>query len=527
MKGTKKTAIVIGAGPAGLTFAYELLAKADVKPVIYEMRDCVGGIARTLDYHGNKIDIGGHRLFSNHDKINNWWVNFLPLQGAPSLDQIMLNEKTLLPDKKATADPEKTDRVMLVRRRVSRIFFLQKFFRYPLSEHFDTIINLGFFRMSAIIFSYIKAHIFPIRDENNLEDFFINRFGRVLYVIFFKKYTQKIWGVSCRKISPEWGYQRIKKLNIARIIFNSFRRLLVSANANLAREEDPGLVEKFMYPKLGIGQLWESVAEAVRKDGGQIVFSHKIVGLISAGNKITGVKVEDTVTGKTRTETGDYFISTMPVKDLIRCFGKGVSDEVREAAEGLPYRDFITVGLLLKSMKIKNNTRLKTIDNITPDNWIYVQDRGIKMGRIQIYNNWSPYMIKDIHTAWVGLEYFCSEGDSFWRKSDNEIIKYSIFETSKMGLADKDAVLDSVVIRTVKVYPAYFGSYSKFSAIRDFVNGYENLFLIGRNGMHRYNNMDDSMLTAMAAVDNIAKGVTTKENIWNIGMVPNNKIRKK
>lgn len=514
-----KKAIIIGAGPAGLTAAYELLRQTGIKPVIYEAEERVGGIARTIEYKGNRMDIGGHRLFSQDGGIEKWWTDFLPLQGSPSRDQIILSTKTGLSSGKNAPDPEKTDKVMLMRRRFSRIFFLRKFFSYPLSEHFDTFMKLGFMRTMTIFISYLAAHLFPIKKEKNLEDFFINRFGYVLYTIFFKKYTQKVWGVSCREISPEWGQQRIRTLNIKVILRNSVKHSLGKLGFKFdGKKTEASLIEKFLYPKLGIGQLWDEVADAVKKKGGKIYCGKRVVGLIYAGKKVTGLRVRDELTGETTTEEGDYFISTMPVKDMIRCMGRDVPDGVREVAEGLRYRDFILVGLLLKDIKIKNNTGVKTVNNILPDNWIYVQERDIHIGRIQIYNNWSPYMVKEMNTVLLGLEYFCNEGDLFWSKTDKEIIRHGVAEIDKMGLADRDSVLDGTVIRITKTYPAYFGSYGKFDIIKDFTDGFENLFLVGRNGMHRYNNLDHSMLTAMAAVDNIKNGRRTKENIWNINV---------
>jgi len=514
-----KRAIIIGGGPAGLTAAYELLRQTGIKPIIYEAEDRVGGIAKTIEYKGNRMDIGGHRLFSQNGEIEKWWADFLPLQGAPSLDQIMLRNKAVLSHKKNAPDPEKTDKVMLMRRRISRIFFLRKFFSYPLSEHLDTFMKLGFLRILNIFVSYIRSHLFPIKKEKNLEDFFINRFGYVLYTIFFKKYTQKVWGVSCRKISPEWGRQRIKSLSIGVVLYNSVKRFLKKLGFKFDNDKiETSLIEKFLYPKLGIGQLWDEVADAVKAKGGKIYCNKRVVSFVYTDKRLTGVKVKNEITGETTIEEGDYFISTMPVKDLIHCLGKDVPPEVKEVAEALRYRDFILVGLLLKDIKIKNNTNVKTINNILPDNWIYVQERDLRIGRIQIYNNWSPYMVKDMNTVWLGLEYFCNEGDIFWSKTDKEIIRYGITEIQKMGLADKDDVLESAVIKLTKTYPAYFGSYGRFGVIRDFTDRIENLFLVGRNGMHRYNNLDHSMLTAMAAVGNIKNGIKTKENIWNINV---------
>jgi protoporphyrinogen oxidase len=271
-----------------------------------------------------------------------------------------------------------------------------------------------------------------------------------------------------------------------------------------------------MYPKLGIGQLWREVSDAIKTKGGEIHLQHKVIVMTVKNNKIVGLKVRNELNGSIETKQADFVISTMSVKDLIQSLDNEVPQEIKKLANALPYRDFITVGLLLKKMKIKNKTKIKTINNIIPDNWIYIQERDVRLGRVQIYNNWSPYMVKDINTIWMGLEYFCSEGDFLWKKSDTEIIKYGIKESVKLGLIEECDILDSTVIRSLKTYPAYDGVYQKFSIIRNFTDTFENLFMIGRNGMHRYNNMDHSMLTAMTAVENIINNVKSKDNIWAI-----------
>ncbi|MDD4899826.1 MAG: NAD(P)/FAD-dependent oxidoreductase [Candidatus Omnitrophica bacterium] len=513
----KKTALIIGAGPAGLTAAYELLTKTDIKPIVYEINGSAGGIARTIEFKNNKIDIGGHRFFSKSEKVTQWWLGFLPLQGAPAKDDIILNRNVELSADKNAPDPEKTDKVMLMRNRISRILFLHKFFEYPLGAHFNTFINLGAVRTFKIGISYLKSCLFPIKKEKNLEDFFINRFGRQLYLTFFKKYTQKVWGVSCKSIPPEWGYQRVKGLSILKLLSVLIHDIFFKNRPRPdADQEETSLIKQFMYPKLGAGQLWEEVAQGVRKNGGDIFLHHKVIGLKAEGSSIIEAEIKDEITGNTIVMQADYFFSTMPVKDLIRCLNNYVPKNVADIAEELPYRDFITVGLLLKKMKIQNDSSIKTINNIIPDNWIYIQERYVKIGRLQIFNNWSPYMVADSNTAWLGLEYFCKEGDYFWNKPDSEIIDFGIKELIKLDFIENDSVLDGVVIRSAKAYPAYFGAYGQFDIIKNFTDNFENLFLIGRNGMHRYNNMDHSMLTAMAAVENITLGTKSKENIWAI-----------
>ncbi|MFZ2146466.1 MAG: NAD(P)/FAD-dependent oxidoreductase [Sedimentisphaerales bacterium] len=512
----EKTAIIIGAGPAGLTAAYELLDKTDIKPIIYEMTGDIGGISKTINYKGNRIDLGGHRFFSKSDRVMQWWENILPLQGVPARDDVVLGRDVPLSKKDNAPDPEKTDKVMLIRGRLSRIFFLRRFFDYPISLNLKTLSNLGLIRVIRIGLSYIKVRLFPIKNEESLQDFFLNRFGKELYLTFFKDYTEKIWGVPCDRIKAEWGAQRIKSLSVTKAILHAARGA-VSRDSSIAQKKtETSLIGQFMYPKLGPGQMWEEVAKLVKEKGGKIYLNHKVVGLKSKDNKIIEVKVRPQITGDIKTARGDYFFSTMPVRELIHSLGERVPQEIQKVAQGLMYRDFMTVGLLLRKLKIKNETKIKTLNDIIPDNWIYVQERDVKLGRLQIFNNWSPYMVKDRGTIWIGLEYFCTQGDNLWNKSDDDFTNFAVDEFAKIDIIEKRDVLDSIVIRMPKAYPAYFGTYDQFHLIRNFTDKIENLFLTGRNGMHRYNNQDHSMLTAMKTVENIINGVKSKNNIWSV-----------
>ena len=490
----QKTAIIIGAGPAGLTAAFELLDKTDIKPIIFEQSGDIGGISKTVNYKGNRIDIGGHRFFSKSDRVMKFWLDIIPLQG----------------------EREKNDDVMLLRRRISRIFFMRKFFDYPISLTIKTVFNLGLLRTFVIGLSYIKARAFKIKEEKSLEDFLINRFGRELYKTFFKDYTQKVWGVSCDKIQPEWGAQRIKGLSIARAIKHAVKAA-VRRDASIGQKEiETSLITQFLYPKFGPGQLWEKVAEIVKSKGGQIYLNHKVTGVEHRGNKVISLKVRNEKNNEQKIFEADSVFSSMPVKDLIEAMGQNVPQNVKEVGAGLCYRDFITVGLLVKKLKIKNDTDIKTTNDIVPDNWIYIQEKDVKIGRLQIFNNWSPYMVADDNTVWLGLEYFCNQGDELWNMPDEQFKKMAASELEKIGIIEQNDVLDSVVIRIEKTYPAYFGTFSRFDVIRNYTDSFDNLFLIGRNGMHRYNNQDHSMLTAMAAVENIANGITTKDNVWQV-----------
>jgi protoporphyrinogen oxidase len=513
----QEIAIIIGAGPAGLTAAYELLEKTDIKPIIFEMSPDIGGISKTVTYKGNRIDIGGHRFFSKSDKILNWWQSILPLQGKPSRDDIMLNRDITLSKVEGAPNPEKTDLVMLIRRRLSRIFFLRSFFDYPISLKWNTFRNLGAVKITKIGLSYIEAKILPIKNEKSLEDFFINRFGKQLYFIFFKDYTEKVWGVSCNSIKPDWGAQRIKGLSITKAIIHAVNSSLKKDISIDQKNIETSLIEQFMYPKLGPGQLWEEVARKIEGKGGEIHRKHEVTEIKWRDRKVIEVSVEDKETQIKKYFKCDYTFSTMPVQELIQAMDPSAPRSVQRVARGLKYRDFITVGVLLKKMKIKNKTKIPTVNNIVPDNWIYIQEKDVKLGRLQIFNNWSPYMVNDPEkTVWIGLEYFCNLGDELWSKSDDEFSKFAINELAHIDIIDKDDVMDSTVIRMPKTYPAYFGTYDDFQVIRDFTDEIENLFLIGRNGMHKYNNADHSMLTAMVAVENIINDRKSKNNIWEV-----------
>lgn len=511
----KKRALIIGAGPAGLTAAYELLEKTDIEPFVFEMTDEIGGISKTVNYKGNRIDIGGHRFFSKSDRVMMWWMNIMPLQGSPAVDDIILNRKKRYSDEKNAPDPERVDNVMLLRNRLSRVFFLRKFFNYPISLSIRTFLNLGFMRTLKIGFSYIYTKLFPIKNEKTLEDFFINRFGKELYKTFFKDYTEKVWGISCCKIKPDWGAQRIKGLSITKAVLNAVKTIFIKDKSIDQKNKETSLIDQYLYPKFGPGQLWELVNEKIKSRGGKVFLEHEVVGIDISGEKVVSIKVKDS-NGHIKTYKGDYFFSSMPVKDLISAFTTSVPERVYKVSQGLMYRDFITVGLLLRELKIKNHTKIKTVNNIVPDTWIYIQERDVRMGRLQIFNNWSPYMVKDKDTVWIGLEYFCNTGDELWSMSDEEFSEFAITELDKIDIIEKDKVLDSVVIRMPKTYPAYFGTYDEFHVVKNYTDKFENLFLVGRNGMHKYNNADHSMLTAMEAVDNILKGLTSKDNIWNV-----------
>lgn len=524
-----KTAIIIGAGPAGLTAAYELLDKTDIKPIIYEKTDYIGGLSKTINYNGNRLDIGPHHFYTKSERILNWWTNILPLQGAPEIDDLALDRTVELASQSTTRevgsdkiirnpapDPRKEDKVMLKRTRLTRIFFMRKFFAYPVSLNYKTLSNLGIKKTIKIGLSYIKTALRHIEPEKSLEDFFINRFGMELYSTFFKDYTEKVWGVPVDQIATDWGSQRIKGLSITKTVThalkNSFKR-----NPSISQKNvETSLAEQFLYPKLGSGQIYGEIARKIVENGGKIHKNRRVNGILTNGDLVTGITVVDESTGEIKEIKGDYFFSTMPVCELINSFKCEVPENVKNVADGLVYRDIIVVGLLLDKLLIKNDTNTPSVNDIVPDHWIYIQERNVKLGRLDVFNNFSPHMVKDENKVWIGLEYFCNEGDELWNMSEKDVIDFAISELTKIDIIHPDDVRDSMVIKEEKSYPAYFGTYHQFNLIKEFVEDYPNLFLIGRNGMHRYNNMDHSMLTAITAVENIIKGETSKENLWLI-----------
>ncbi|OSQ44334.1 NAD(P)/FAD-dependent oxidoreductase [Marivita geojedonensis] len=514
-----RTAIIIGAGPAGLTAAYELVTRTDIKPAILEAGHQVGGISRTVNYKGNRIDIGGHRFFSKSQRVMEWWEKILPFQSVGEVDGLTLtyhNQTTEMRTGRNGPNPEETDDVMLVRPRVSRILYDRKFFDYPISFSVRTLMNLGVGRSFRIGVSYLRAIAFPIRPERSLRDFIINRFGRELYLTFFESYTEKVWGVPCEKIPAEWGAQRIKGLSIVALIKNVLQKMRPQERDEISQmDTETSLIERFLYPKLGPGQLWEKVAREVVEKGGELHLEHRVVGLTSEGGKIASVDVVGP-NGVKRCVEGDLVFSTMPVRDLVQSLKPAAPKSVAEVASGLIYRDFLTVGVLLDRLAINGGATAEDLSRKVPDNWIYVQDPDVTVGRIQIFNNWSPYLVSEPDRIWVGLEYFVSESDEIWTQPDETTIAFAVAELDRLGFSTPEAVQDAIVVRTPKAYPAYFGTYDRIQEVRDFVSGFNNLFLIGRNGMHRYNNQDHSMLTAMVAVDGIVDAVDNRDSLWDI-----------
>ena len=509
-----KTAIIIGAGPAGLTAAYELLTRTGIKPVIVEAATQVGGLAKTINYKGNKIDIGGHRFFSKSKKVIDWWLHFLPLDPAITETAINLryqHQSTTHPISKK--EPVDKNRIMLLRKRKSRIFHNQRFFDYPLRLNGKTISNLGLIKMSRIGFSYLYARLFPEKPEQTLEQYFRNHFGNELYNTFFKDYTEKVWGVPCNKLPASWGRQRVKDLNITKVIGHAIRSFFTSNKSIDQSGTNTSLIEQFLYPPLGPGQLWETVAAEITRLGGTILLNTTVQKITGDGHhKILSLETKNHETGEIKNVPGDYFFSTMPIKELVANFQEvPVPGQVRQITGSLEYRDFLIVGLLASRLTLKDKNNVPVTDN-----WIYIQDKHVQAGRLQFFHNWSPFMVNDPGDAWIGVEYFCNAGDRFWQMDDTSIIDTVVKEMETIGVVNKSLVKDALVVRVKNAYPSYFGGYENFEIARNWLDTLENLFLIGRNGMHRYNNSDHSMLTAMAAVDNIIAGITDKSNIWDI-----------
>ena len=504
----KKKVVIIGAGPAGLSTAYELSKTNQFDITVLELEKFVGGISRTAFYKGNRMDVGGHRFFTKVDRVSELWHEIMPLQGAPSIDDRLLERK--IPLQENGPDPEKEDCVMLKRHRVSRIYFLKKFFDYPISMKPRTFINMGFGRTMKAGFGYLGS-CFHKRKEKSLEDFYINRFGKPLYQLFFESYTEKLWGVHPSKLSADWGAQRVKGLSLSKAFWNAITKPFRKKN----KKVETSLIEQFEYPKFGPGQLYTLLAQSLMDKGVKIIYEAEVNHIIlDESNNIKEVMCKNGYSYQ-----ADYFVSSMPIKDLFKAIGEDyINKEAYDVAVNLPYRDFITVGLLLDKLKIKNKTKIPTLNELVPDTWIYVQERDVTMGRIQIFNNWSPYMVEDpLNTVWMGLEYFCSEGDQMWESNDEDFINMAIDELVRMSIIEsKDDVIDATRLKVKKAYPAYFGSYDHFDLVRKELDNIKNLYCVGRNGQHRYNNMDHSMLTGLIAADYIKENNFDKTALWEV-----------
>ncbi|MBI2833500.1 MAG: NAD(P)/FAD-dependent oxidoreductase [Acidobacteria bacterium] len=445
--------VIVGAGPAGLTAAYEL-TRIEVPVLVFEQDSQVGGIARTVEYKGFRFDIGGHRFFTKVQIVRDLW------------------RSTLGSD-------------FLRRPRLSRIYYRGRFFDYPLKP-FNALSNLGILTSTLVLLSYLWIKLFPIKPEVSLEDWVSNRFGRRLYRIFFKTYTEKVWGIPCHTIGAQWAAQRIKGLSLRTALVN----MLFPRRSTRRGDTIKTLIDEFEYPRHGPGMMWDVFRRKVESAGGLVELDTAVIRLHHDGPHVTAVKIARN--GAERLQATTHVISTMPIRHLVRALEPPAPPDVIAAADRLKYRDFVTVALIIDE------------ESLFPDNWIYVHDDAVKVGRIQNFKNWSPDMVPDPRQTCLGLEYFCFEGDGLWSMRDADLIDLATRELTAIGLARPDKVIDGTVVRMPKAYPVYDEGYDEaLDVVRRYLARFENLQLVGRNGMHKYNNQDHSMLTAILAVRNL------------------------
>ncbi len=452
--------VIIGAGPAGLTAGY-ILAKDGVNVTVLEADDVVGGISRTAQYNGYRFDIGGHRFFTKIAPVEALWR------------EILGDEFIKVP-------------------RLSRIHYSGKYFDYPLKAG-NALRGLGLWNAMLMVASYVWSHLRPYPVEDNLEQWVSNRFGKRLYRTFFKTYTEKVWGIPCTEIRAEWAAQRIQGLSLAKAIINA---------ASLQKRSDSikTLINEFEYPRLGPGQMWEMTTARIRELGGEVLMKHEVAAVETRDNRVVAVRARSS-DGEKRIKA-DHVISTMPVRNLVRSLDPQPPAEIREAADGLNYRDFLTVALIFDQ------------DNLFPDNWIYIHTPGVKVGRIQNFNNWSRAMVPGEGRTCLGMEYFCFEGDGLWTSRDEDLVAMATREIGLLGLADPTKVIDGTVVRMPKAYPVYDSVYAgHLEKVRQHIDGLSNFHTVGRNGMHKYNNQDHSMLTAMMAVANMRGSA---HDVWSV-----------
>jgi len=462
--GDVRDLVVIGAGPAGLTAAYQW-AKAGGRPVVLEMSDAIGGISRTEKHHGYRFDIGGHRFFTKVGEVEQLW------------HEILGDDFIKVP-------------------RLSRIYYQGRYYSYPL-QLANALRNLGAYESARILFSYFKWKVWPKKQEENFEDWVINRFGGRLYWHFFRTYTQKVWGIPCTEIRADWAAQRIKNL--------SLKKAVVTALTGSRSHGTSTLINEFDYPRLGPGMMWERCAEKVVEMGGEVRMREKVVTIEHDGQGTVEKIVVERADGSRYDLKGDHYINSMPITALVRRLSPPAPQPVLDAANALNYRDFLIVCLMVEG------------DDPFPDNWIYIHSPEVKVGRIQNFRSWSKEMVPDENTSSLGMEYFCHEGDGLWGMDDKDLIDLASRELKELGLfGDGSRIADGTVIRQKKAYPVYDAGYKpNLDVIREYVQGMKNIQTVGRNGMHRYNNQDHSMLTAMLAVRNLQG---ESHDLWNVNV---------
>ena len=460
-----KSVAIIGGGPAGLTAAYMLQRDSDDhKPVVFEASDLVGGISRTESHNGYRFDIGGHRFFTKVTEVEELWHDICGDE-------------------------------LITRPRSSRIYYRGKFYNYPL-KIFNALFNIGPIEAVRVMLSYMRWKIWPHKREDNLEQWVTNRFGKRLFKHFFETYTEKVWGIKCTEIRADWAAQRIKNLSLMKAVWNA----LTGAN------DTASLIEEFEYPRLGPGQMWEMCRDKVVADGGDVHMRSYVRTIHRDGNRVTGIDIESDIEGEVKTyrEEADFFINSMPINEMVAAFSPAPPPEVVEAAKRLKYRDFLIVTLVLDHA------------DPFPDNWIYIHSPEVQVGRIQNFRTWSEHMVPNPDTASIGMEFFCHEGDGLWEMNNEDLIKLAGRELEQLGLADQKTVIDGTVIRQKKAYPVYDGEYMEnLDIIKDWILTLENFQTVGRAGMHRYNNQDHSMLTAMLAARNI---LGEDHDLWTVNV---------
>jgi len=455
----EKQVVVIGGGPAGLTAGYEL-TKFDLRPVVLEKESLVGGLARTESYKGFHFDMGGHRFFTKVEEVKKMWQDVLGGE-------------------------------FLRRPRLSRIYYNGKFFFYPLKP-LNALLGLGVLQSILIVLSFVRWQLFPYRREDTFEQWVTNRFGRRLFLTFFKTYTEKVWGISCSELKAEWAAQRIKDLSLKTALLSMFVK---------PKQTIKTLIEEFDYPRRGPGMMWNAVKAEIERREGVVRMNSDVVRINRTGNRIDGVIVRHD--GAEELIRGTDFISSMPVTEFIKALDPPPRPAVLSAAARLSYRDFLTVVLIVDK------------PHIFEDNWIYIHDPSVHVGRIQNFKNWSPDMVPDPTKTSLGLEYFCTEGDAVWTMADADLIEMGRREIDRIGLARSEDVVDGCVVRVEKAYPVYDSDYREYlGVVRQFIDGLENCQTIGRNGLHRYNNQDHAMLTGMLAVRNLALG--QQNDLWSV-----------
>ncbi len=454
-------AVVVGGGPAGLTAAY-MLQQAGAKVTVLEGTDMVGGISQTATYKGYRFDIGGHRFFTKIGPVQKMW------------EEVLGDQFIRVP-------------------RLSRIFYDGSFFDYPLKAR-NALSGLGLFRAIAIVLSYAKAQVRPNPVEENFEQWVTNRFGKKLYEIFFKTYTEKVWGIPCTEIRAEWAAQRIQNLSLGKAILNA-------ASMTRRSTKIKSLIDEFSYPRLGPGQMWELTRDKIVERGGEVVMNTKAKKHLVVDGRVRAIVAED-ASGAERTFEGEHFVSSMPVRSLVRSLDPTPPPDIVASGEGLRYRDFLVVALICDA------------EDLFPDNWIYIHSTGVKVGRIQNFNNWSKAMVPEAGRTCVGMEYFCFEGDGTWTSPDEELIELAKKEIDELGLVNKELIADGTVVRMPKAYPIYDAAYrDHLDKVRTFLDPISNLHLVGRNGLHKYNNQDHSMLTSMMVAWNMQGA---QHDIWAV-----------